>query len=252
MQIIQPEWDFYFCMVDGHLASIMLDLALEPYLPFADKPNLIQVAVMLNQPNEQGMTSEGEAEILFILEDRLAEQMAEALNGVYVARNTSDGRRTFYYYCASMVDYEGVVQEVMEGFAFHYRTIGFNDAAWAMYEQFLFPTPVEYQSILNRRVVDELVRQGDNLSEAREITHFLAFETEADRSQYIDWAVKLGFSIVETSTDSHGEGPHFALTMVRRDPVEHESIDSLITQLMEEALALEGQYLRWEVGISVR
>lgn len=250
MEVIQPEWDFYFCMVDGNLASIMLDLAIGPYAPLAEKPALIQVAVMLNQPNEQGMTNEGEAEILYILEDQLAEHISEALGGIYVARNTSDGKRTFYFYCASMVDYERVVDEVMEGFAFHYRAFGFHDAAWALYREFIYPTPLEYQSILNRRVVDEIARQGNDLAEAREITHYLAFETETDQQAYREWVEGLGFAVDEhTSTD--GQVLPFQLIITRRDPLEHDLIDDLVAQLMEEALALDGQYLRWEVGLRV-
>ena len=62
----------------------------------------------------------------------------------------------------------------MEGYSGHtYHATTNQDPYWDFYREFLYPGPVEYQSILNRRVIEKLEQHGDDLSQAREIEHFL-------------------------------------------------------------------------------
>ena len=123
-------------------ASIMLDLALMQHAPDRDRIQLVQVVVTLNDPNEFGLTNHGEAEILYVMEDQLAEHMAENLGGSYVARSTTNGQRIFYFYCRSAAGFDGVVEEVMEGYSGHtYVATTNQDPYWDFYREFLYPGP---------------------------------------------------------------------------------------------------------------
>lgn len=245
-----PEWDFYFCTVADQPASIMLDLALGSHLPIAGKTELIQVTVQLNDPNEFGLTNPGEAEILYVMEDRLSEHLALSLGGLYVARNTCNRNRIFYFYCQSSIGYEGVIEEVMDSFSGHsYTCTADSDPQWEFYEQFLYPSPLEYQSILNRRVIEKLEQHGDNLSQAREVEHFLYFPNEVSRRKFIDHIHTQRFTICSTGIRQDSQDLPYSLMISREDRVDPSSIDDVVLQLMHLAKTYNGLYDGWGTGI---
>ena len=228
----------------------MLDLALAPHAPISEKPELIQVTVSLNDPNEFGLTNPGEAEILYVMEDRLSEHISLNLGGLYVARNTSDRKRIFYFYCQSSAGYQGVVEEVMDSFSGHsYSCISSSDPEWTFYQQFLYPSPSEYQSILNRRVIEKLEQHGDNLSQAREVEHFLYFPDESSRSRFISQIHHHRFTICSQGFRQESEAHPYSLMISRVDRVDPASIDDVVLQLMRLAESCDGQYDGWGTGI---
>jgi len=250
MVVIQPEWDFYFCKVEGHIASIMLDLALEKHLPLEEKPYLIQVSVAIQQPDVHGLTTSGEAEVLFIMEDRLAEQMSEALDGIYAARNTSNGKRVFYFYCTAQDGFEAVVSEIMEGFSYTYNLQCTTDPGWTFYRQFLYPTPQEYQSIQNRKVVDRLVAQGDDPQVERQVAHKFHFPELRQAQNFSKQLQKEGFTQGKLQEKSGSTLVELVLT--REDPVHMEHIDELVQLLRKAVKEYEGEYKGWNTVVAVR
>lgn len=246
MVLIQPEWDFYFCKVEGHLASIMLDLALAKHLPLEEKPYLIQIAVSIQSPDVHGLTLTSEAEVLFIMEDRLAEHFSESLRGIYVARNTSNGKRTFYFYCESSVDYVGVAAEVMEGFSYEYELQRTTDPGWTFYQQFLYPTPQEYQSILNRKVVDQLIAQGDDPFIERQVAHKAFFRDMEEAQTCVKALEKEGFNTAKVQEKSGST--LVELVFLREDPVDMEHIDKLVQRLSRLVKDHEGEYQGWNTS----
>ncbi|MEM7372032.1 MAG: DUF695 domain-containing protein [Bacteroidota bacterium] len=245
-----PEWDFYFCTVENQPASIMLDLALSPHIPILGKTELVQVTVKLNDPNEFGLTNPGEAEILYVMEDRLSEHMSVNLGGLYVARNTSRSHRIFYFYCQSSIDFDGVIEEVMESFSGHQYTSSSNtDPKWNFYREFLYPSSQEYQSILNRRVIEKLEQHGDNLSQAREVEHFLYFPDEPSRTRFISQIHHQRFTICSQGVRHDSSGLPYSLMISRVDRVDPASIDDVVLQLMRLAESCAGEYDGWGTGI---
>ncbi|MEO0469171.1 MAG: DUF695 domain-containing protein [Bacteroidota bacterium] len=244
------EWDFYFCTIEERPASIMLDLALIESAPVADQTEFVQVAIQLNQPNEYGLTTQGEAEVLYVLEDRLAEHMAENLGAVYVGRNTHHGSRTFYFYAKSSVDVDAVVEEVMDSFTDHrYTCEAVSDPEWTFYQQFLYPSHMEYQSILNRRVIEKLEAQGVALSESREVEHFLYFKSESSRSVFLERIKGENFQINQQyQSETNTELP-FKLVLSRKDRMEPHTIDAVVMFLAQLAEECQGEYDGWGTGV---
>lgn len=247
---LKTEWDFYFCTVEDKAASIMLDLALNDYAPMKEKPAFIQISVDLNDPNGHGLTKPGEAEILYIMEDRLAEHLATSLGGIYAARNTTGGQRIFYYYCQSSIGYERIIEEVMEGFPNHHYSVQVQkDPDWTFYQEFLYPSKLEFQSILNRRVIEQLEEHGDPLEQAREVEHFLFFKTDQDRALFLEKIQHDRFRIISKQYESrHHEHP-FSLIIAREELVSTYAIDEIVFYLMDLADAYSGSYDGWGTGV---
>ena len=244
------EWDFYFCTVEDKPASIMLDLALIDQAPIIGKIDFIQVAVDLNHPNEHGLTMPGEAEVLYVMEDRLAEHMAESLGGMYAARNTTNGQRIFYFYCNSSIGHEAIIEEVMESFGdYTYKIKAHLDTEWAFYLQFIYPSRLEYQSILNRRVLDKIGQHGDPMTEARNVDHYVHFESEQDREEFIHEVKPENFRIMKKGFDPVRNGLPYSLIISRLEQMETSTIDEAVFYLIQAAEACQGEYDGWETGV---
>ncbi|MEZ4827797.1 MAG: DUF695 domain-containing protein [Bacteroidia bacterium] len=248
----QSEWDFYFCTVEDKPASIMLDLALIHAAPVSENTEFLQIIITLNSPNEHGLTSPAEAEILYIMEDRLAEQISLNLGGIYAGRNTTDGQRIFYFYCQSSYDYERIVDEAMEGFSNHqYHVRAQKDPDWDFYCQFLYPSQLEYQSILNRRVIDNLKKHGDDLSVPRDIEHYLYFPTQALREAFEEKAIAENFRVISRNFDAgEGENP-YGLVIAREDAIDTQVMDEIVMFLVLKAAEEKGEYDGWGTGLGI-
>ncbi|WNJ16508.1 DUF695 domain-containing protein [Pontibacter sp. G13] len=248
---IDTDWDFYFCTIEDRPASIMLDLAIQPHAPLMDKSSLIQVTVTLRQPNEFGLTNQAEAEVLYVMEDQMAEHLSTYLGGMYVARCTSKGKRIFYFYCNSSVDYQRVVEEIMDGFPEYRHQVNAQvDANWTYYLDFLYPSAYEYQSILNRRVVDRLEQQGDNIHKAREVEHFLYFSSETDRKRFMDQIRERSFSVRSQAFAADSPSMPFSLMISRVDRVDTSSIDQIVLHLLQAAENCNGRYEGWGTTVT--
>ena len=72
-----PNWDFYFTELDGSPASMYLDLALNRVAPVKEKNYLLTIVLTMNDPQENGFSSNAESEMLFKIEDKIVEAVAE-------------------------------------------------------------------------------------------------------------------------------------------------------------------------------
>ncbi|MEZ4772509.1 MAG: DUF695 domain-containing protein [Bacteroidia bacterium] len=248
----QSEWDFYFCTIEDKPASIMLDLALIHTAPLSGKNEFLQVAINLNFPNEHGLTNPAEAEILYLMEDQLAEHIAATLGGIYAGRNTTGGQRIFYFYCNSSIDYERIVDEALEGFSTHtYSSRAQKDSDWSFYLQFLYPSQLEYQSILNRRVIDNLKKEGDDLSDPREIEHYLYFPTRELREAFEEKAESENFRIISRNYDSGETENPYGLVIAREDKIDPQIMDEIVMFLVLKSAEEKGEYDGWGTGLSI-
>ncbi|MEL6625393.1 MAG: DUF695 domain-containing protein [Bacteroidota bacterium] len=245
MEVLQPEWDFYFCNVEGKLASIMLDLSLHGIAPLSQRNCLIQVAVDLIDPDERGLTIPSEAEKLFVMEDMLAEQLAQTLQGLYVARSTSDGKRIFYFYAAAMVGFQGIVDEVLGSFSeYSYGSQAFSDPDWAMYTQFLYPTIHELHSILNRRALDQLRAQGMGMDQVHTLHHHFEVENETHRLAILRKAKEKNFRAIKRPSD-----PASILVLKRDDQLSTEELEKVTAYLLNLAEKHDGVYKGWQAAM---
>jgi uncharacterized protein (TIGR01619 family) len=246
----KEEWDFYFSNVDDIIGSFYIDLGLVHVAPIGDKPNLVWVSVQMNNPREDGLSSNEEFETLKSIEDRLQELILTKHNAIYAGRLTTDRRRDFYFYIGDTTLYDKTISEAMVAFPKYSFDFGIQeDEEWKQYFEFMYPNPRQYQSIQNRRVIDNLEEQGDTLNKARPVDHWLYFKTDSDRSTFLKKIEHLKFDIVSSDeTTSFGKFP-YKLHISRVDNVDHNSVDDYVLELWELATDCNGEYDGWETSV---
>lgn len=90
------EWNFYLTNIDDQPASININLGLYKFIPIKDKSELCRVVVKLQNPSENGLSTNDESEILFNIEDFILNKINQK-NTIYIGRITNNGYRDFSF-----------------------------------------------------------------------------------------------------------------------------------------------------------
>ncbi|MEO7310520.1 MAG: DUF695 domain-containing protein [Chitinophagaceae bacterium] len=246
----EEDWDFYFSNVDDIKGSFYLDLGLSKIAPVRDKPNLVWISVTMNSSREDGLSSNEEYDILIAIEDRLRDFILQNHRSVFAGRLTTDGRRDFYFYLDDSTVYDKCISEAMVAFPSYNYDIGLKeDPEWRFFLDFMYPNLGQVRCIYNRRVIDNLEKNGDQLTKARPVNHWIYFKSENDRTNFLAKIEHLKFDIInEDEKSASGDFP-FKLQISRIDNVDIESVDEYVLALWEFANECNGDYDGWETSV---
>lgn len=278
---MSDHWDFYFTHVDSKPASMFLDLGIAEEIPDAGRPWMLWVSLQFQERLDNGFSSNDEAEVLGEIEDALAEEVANAVDGVAVGRVTTDGHRDFFYFAPSFAGFEDCVCRVMNAFPeYHWDSGSEEDPEWEIYTNFLYPSPYNWQEMKNRQVLEQLEEHGDSLEKERTVSHWAYFPDEAAQVKFAEAVRGLGYTVLEKDNeeaagdeesivafplghDGHDhsecgdecghshehEGPAFAVRFERMDKVDWASINAATIELLDLAESVGGEYDGWETSV---
>jgi regulator of RNase E activity RraB len=246
------EWDFYITAIGDDPAFVFLDLSLARQLP-TDRPIQVRVKVHFRRPRADGLLERDEYGALQAIEDGLGEVLLEAIEGRLVGRVTTRGLRDFVYYAPRRDGAEAAVQLAMCDFPlYRFETEIEEDPTWSLYLDLLCPTDRELQTILNRRVIDNLREHGDSLSVPREVDHHLDFPTREAREDFASEVEALGFTVTgrgdpgDEGRDEDGDDKQaWSIHLTRTHSVEWDTVNVVVAELVERARVNGGAYDGW-------
>lgn len=246
---IRDAWEFYLCPIDDAPASLFLNFGFEPHAPLANADTLYVVRIALHDPDEHGMGSAAEAELLRSIEDRITEG-AQATGLYYVGRIRSGGvwQLTFYGRTGwiDALRPTHTTLELLAGRHVDVRTMP--DPDWGYYREFLLPDAERRQWIADRHVVDALHERGDVLTLARPVRHWAFFPTPGARASFVAAAAREGFVAAE-QVDTADGARGFGAQLERVDAVDLDHIHDVAMGLLELARVHGGDYDGWETSV---
>jgi regulator of RNase E activity RraB len=248
---MSDQWDFYFANVNDKLASLFLDVGIRERVPDPSRPWLLWVWVYFQSPRDDGLSDAGESKVLADIEDAITETISSSLDGVFVGRITTDGRREFYSYATDFVGFEDAIAGCMSKFpSYQWDSGSLQDPNWSQYLDVLYPTPRDWQRIQNRHVIEHLQSLGDRLQKKRLVSHWAYFPDEATRGRFVAGIEDLGFSILQQQVDSDSQAVNpMSVSFERLDDVDWDSINQVTLELFELADSCSGQYDGWETSV---
>jgi uncharacterized protein (TIGR01619 family) len=248
----EAEWDFYFSNVDDKPGSFYLDLGLSQIAPVDSMPHFFYVSLKMNDPKENGLSSDREYDTLIQIEDFLIDSLKGKHDIIYVGRLTSNGTRDFYFYTSDTLLIEKTISESFVQFPkYEYDFEIKDDKKWLYYFDFIYPNPRQLQSILNRRVIENLEKNGDKLTQPREVNHWIFFKTIEGREKYIEKVKEKGFKIEDIDNADRDKEFKYKLRISRVDNVGRGDVDDYVLYLWELADELGGDYDGWETSVEV-
>jgi regulator of RNase E activity RraB len=244
-----PDWDAYFCQIDGHPASVATDLDFRRFAPLPDKTWLIQISVHLLDPDGFGFPKSNELETLSAIEDGLACALHESLEGILVGRAAFHKQRLYFFYAAHGDAAAACVAKVMMDFPGYQVELALGtEDQWETYFDFLLPDEREFLRIQNRKILAELELSGDNPEEPRLIKHQILFPDETTRQSFQANMVIQGFECT-TFQNTVADDMPFILEVSRIETPTEEKMDHVVLLLWEMAEESGAEYDGWETEI---
>jgi hypothetical protein len=245
---MSKDWDFYSCEVDGHPASVYLDMAIAEDAPLPRLPVAAWVQLRLQQPCEEGLSSNEEGATLSAIEAALTASLV-AKSTAYVGRLTTNGRCDFYFYTSSASGWKERVASALQAFPDYTFTCGSRpDREWDIYFDRLSPSDEDLVRVQNRRLCDALQRSGERFEQARPIEHTAYFPDAAARARFIDRATRLDCRVVEM-LEPEVRGEQFGVRVSAIGIPSHALIDERVLPLFQAAEDCGGEYDGWETQV---
>jgi hypothetical protein len=117
-----------------------------------------------------------------------------------------------------------------------------DDPQWTLYRELLYPPLDDLQRILNRRVCDQLQKNGDELLKPRVIDHCAYFCETSAQEEFIEYIQEEGF---ELRVDNFWSGAHGRCRVEFSRPDIPKQIDAVTIPLFHKVQELSGEYDGW-------
>ena len=246
---IDEDWGIYLCnaFTCDLPAVIRTNLALRYFECTANYPKRLELQILYKNADDNGFPTREEGEYVYSIEDavvEIIEQHGDMLVGVV----RCDERVRIVSYVKNELGYDDEISEIMsENFPdYAYTFAVFEDKDWDMYFQALYPDKYEYQSIMNRKLIENIKSDGDSMV-PRVLEHCLLFKTEENGEAFLakvmeDCFIKLSSEDQNDNEDIDKEYP-YVLVIGREDAF--ENIDETVWYLMDLAEEFDGEYSGW-------
>jgi len=245
----EGTWNFYLCRLDGHMASIFLDLDARRFRE--GLPELFIIYVPLLDPNPQnGMSTNTEFQTLTAIEDELAPHLRATANARPIGRITTDGHRRFYYCAPRQVAID--LSPITSKFSAYRMKVFWQPDQWTYFDKILYPGEDDLQCMKNRDVLIELKKHGDKLIVPREITHWSYFAEATARDAFVDQVRAGGYRIISsnaTGTKNPDDLRRFVAMYAKDVHVDEDSINRITLELFHLTKRYGGDYDGWETQV---
>src|SRR5262249_43476481 len=154
-----------------------------------------------------------------------------------------------YFYVGDPSNWTQRVAKALAGFPEYKYAAGSRlDREWTTYLGFLYPSPEDLDRIQNRRVCESLQKNGDALTQAREVDHWAYFPDEDSRARFLSGITPLGFRVRDLTRSDECDRA-FGVQFFRVDVPSFEAIDAVTLPLHRAAIQEGGAYDGWETQV---
>jgi len=246
----EEEWDVYLASYNGKPGSTVINMGLKKTAPLIKFPYVLVTGVRYTNCREDGFPEEGELDRLHVVSDSLDANLKAAFSIKKAGSFTNNCERLEYYYLSDTMGVRGkLLQLYASVFGSYEPYINIKaDRQWTYYLEFLYPNATIREYMLNQKVLDALLKAGDNLEAARKVDHWAYFRTTKDMGCFLATIKAMGFEIGETGNDEKSPMP-FRLQFSRKDKVDLSSISAVTTDLRKKAAICQGDYDGWETFV---
>ena len=237
----QSHWESYSYQADS--GPVIVGFHTE-----ADKisreqfPFCARVQMTIKQPNHNGGPLRDEAEILWAMEDRLIEALdTRQIPCMMLGRLTHSGLRELVFQVADYTPFRAPVGRWMQEHSDYETDVSEHDG-WDFYFESVWPSPTSWLIIMDRRVIDNLIRAGSDPSKP----HSLEFVFRGEVGGLRDLQRALtgrGYSLVEFAE------AETRLVMARSMTLEGAAVCQESIWLRDECARLGLEYDGWGASV---
>lgn len=241
---MSEHWDVY---LSKNKTLVRVDLGIMQNAPIQGATTLVKVSMQT-----RGFFSKKlNFELIGTAEDEIDSQLTQY--DFVVGAITYADSKSFFMYTMQEKMLVNVLNKILSRYKKLKCEISVaDDPEWGFYLNNLFPDAFEKQSMLDRKVVERLKANNDDLQIPREISHWLYFVDNKSREDFKRNLNSNDYSLVEEKTLQDDSEFPFQLIISHTSPVEFESINQITTGLLNKAIEVGGNYDGWESPVIER
>lgn len=243
--------EFYTKIEEGRLIKIEIEMnAQEKAEEKMLYPWLYTVFIKLKNPLENGLADEDEEDILHECKERLVIKLQEKEKALYVGSKTTDGWYELYFYLQDPKGIENKTKDVLTLFDYKFESNAVKDKKWHLYEVTLFPTEKQMHHIQSRRIIQEMIEEGDDISESREVEHYIYFQTASLRQKFEEVIEEKSFiNKGDFERDNNSEF-EYGIAIASTQTLQEESINATTDLIMDLCQEYHGDYEGWSTSLA--
>ncbi|WP_460219398.1 DUF695 domain-containing protein [Psychroserpens sp. MEBiC05023] len=245
------SWESYIASYEENKpGSTTVRMDIFDQIPISEYQYVLVTGIKYESKLENGFPEDETFQLLHKLGDELVELVNENSTNIFVGSFMFDFERLEYFYIKNN---KGIEKKLEEFYNSNYPNNEFyinlkEDKNWSYYREFLYPSEEIIEYLGDQRVVDALLKAGDNLSKARRVDHWTYFSDESKLESFKREIEKLGFK-VQNSTKIEHESTPYVVQFYRTDNVDLDSIYSITSSLRKLAISNQGDYDGWETSV---
>lgn len=173
-----------------------------------------------------------------------------SLDALYAGTIIKEGWVEFYFYASDAKRFENFSTEAMArhgGFA--YERGASRDTKWEMYVERLYPDAYAMLRIQNRHTIDALVEAGDDLNIAREVEHYLFFQTKSALDRAVSFLTAHGLALKEYVNDDESDFA-YGVVLTKNEEIVPLQVEETTALLFDTALQEHGHYEGWSTVLA--
>jgi len=240
--------EYYINSADESLSKTEVEMDYISVAPDKSAPWMLWAFVKLSECEDGLFVAENEVEKLEAFVSELTTKLSQEIEAGLVGKKYEDGWLELYYYAPTAKRFQNIVSAVTQS-QFMVDSGSSKDAKWEHYLYNLYPNELMLQQIQSRYIIEELQEAGDDLSQEREVEHYLAFFTESNANRAIAILEGHGFThkgISYDPQDDHG----YTLVMSKVHTIDATILEDIAFELITTAQEEHGHYSGWGTGLS--
>lgn len=253
----QESWESYIVNRDKGVMSIAVDMELSYGKP--NYKNLLIVGTNTNKCLKNGYPSNAGLEELFVFSDSIANIIDKLTKNKLAGIITYQCAGFDVFYVKDTTNLKKSIDTLLSkefNNSKNYLVIE-NDKYWNYYNNTLYPKDISDDFFINHELLNQMVFEGDDLSEPRKIRHWFYFDTERRKGKFIEKIKNLNFAIDSVNykkdkkftNDSFGfqreKSYPFEVQISRKDSINPASISKLTKMLQNFSRFFSGRYDGW-------
>lgn len=241
--ILPENWSFYIEEDDDYPMSIFVNIGLSKIAPIPNYPVLLCISINYTS-KDNGFPIDEDLDKLCSVEDELTTTLSTIFKAIHTGTITSNGTRDIFIYFKNEVKIEKILSAHLQDFPLHQYHFSINEN-WDSFWGLLMPSREQYQSIQNRNVLYDMEKHGDLLQKAREVRHWIYFNSKKDQNSFEKTVKNQNFKVLKKSFNKKNPLP-FEIIISRIDKIDYDNIDTYTINLYKIAEGLNGNYDGWE------
>lgn len=164
----------------------------------------------------------------------------------YVGMRVVDGWSELYFYADDSKELGNSISKLMASVNYKYESSVVKDSKWDFHHKNIYPTELEMAHIESEKIIFLLQEEEDDISQPREIEHYVSFDTPTQKQRFINALESLDFSLKdEIASDSFENG----LALVKVHAPSSEILRAEVEALYGVLKNYQGYYEGWSTTL---